>query len=860
MRYLENQERWRILKEIFSNALELTGEAQKEYLRKACKDDATLLQEVKSLLDAYHSSGVLDHSMNHLKASALSQLKSQKTLGKKVGAYRIIEELGHGGMGTVFLAARADGVFRQQVALKMLRAGLLFEDQVLRFQSERRILASLNHNNIAHLFDGGISDEGQPWFAMEYVKGQPIDKYCNSHNLSLEERLNLFLEVCDAVQYAHRNLIAHRDLKPGNIFVTEEGKVKLLDFGIAKILETEENTEDELPLTQTGLLPLTPAYASPEQIRKQTITTSSDIYQLGVILYELLTGVRPYDLKGKTPGDMERTICETGPRRPSVAVAKNKKDKKLPVTGPAKEGVIVHFQKKLRGDLDTIVLKCLNKEPQRRYQSTGLLAEDIKAYLAGRPVSAHPDSLIYRSGKFIRRYKWGVAAAVIFTVVLTIYAITITWFSHQSQIALKEAERERAKSGQMVDFLLSMFEASDPAEARGATITARELLERGVKQADALSGHPEVQEQMYIVTGLVFKRLGEFEDALPLMERALEIANELYDDSDTEVARMHFNLAEILHGVGDYRSAHEHFTLAVELFRKVPGHVSLEYAASLHSIGVARHDLSARDEIQKALEMRQQILNPDHPDIAQSYLALGNFHLYRGENDRARNYFRKTLAIVNSQENRITPQIASIIQNLGEGERIMGNFEQAETHLLAALDIYRKLYSGPHVHLAIGKKSLADVYRDSNNFSAAERYYDQALESLENAVGPDHPLRRPILQGKANLYSRQGDHASAEPLLQETLLLLESVLNPNHPRIAQARLSLGTCLLHLQKFSEAEALLIQSLETYRAYDDESYLNVKKDNLKQLVLLYEKMDEDHFAEKYSNQLADLTGTK
>ena len=848
----ENPERWEVLKNVFSKAMELKDEEQKEYLKEACSDDVALLQEIELLIDAYNADGILDRSVDQLMVSALSQLKSRETLGKQVGVYRIIEELGYGGTGTVYLAQRADEVFQQQVALKMLRAGFVIDEQLVRFQSERRILASLNHDNIARLYDGGITGDGQPWFAMEYVKGKPIDEFCHSRNYSLEERLGLFLEVCYAVQYAHRNLIAHRDLKPGNILVNEEGKVKLLDFGIAKLLVPDDNREDLLPSTHTGLLPLTPAYASPEQIRKQTITTSSDIYQLGLILFELLTGLRPYEINGKSPGDIERTICESEPTKPSIAAAKRKIDIKPPGISAQPEATR-QLHKKLRGDLDTIVLKCLSKEPQRRYLSAGLLAEDIRAYLAGKPVSAHPDSLVYRSGKFMRRHKWGVAAILVMVLVLAIYAITITWYSHKSQLALEEAEQERAKSGQMVDFLLSMFEASDPAETRGATITARELLERGVKQAEALSDHPAVQVQMYSVTGLVFKRLGEFEEALPLMERALELTKMLYEESGAEVAQMHYNLAEILHGVGDYSRAYTHYSAAADLFQKIPGHISLEYAASLHSIGVARHGKFAQEEINKALEIRKQLLYNNHPDIALSYLALGNFHLFQGEHEQANNYFGKTLSIVNSQDNVISPQIASIIQNLGEGERIMGNYEQAEKHLLNALDIYNQLYNGPHVHLAICKKSLADVYRDSNGFSAAESYYFKAIETLERAVGGEHPLRRPILQGKAKMYTMQGDHASAEPLLREAMALLESVLDPNHPRLAEARLALGECLVMLHQYSEAEELLIQSLETHRKSSDEVSQDAMKINLEHLVKLYETMGKDRAARKYSDYL-------
>jgi eukaryotic-like serine/threonine-protein kinase len=611
MRQPENPERWAVLKKVFSKAMELKDEEQKEYLKDACSDDVALLQEIELLIDAYNADGILDRSVDQLMVSALTQLKSRETLGKQVGVYRIIEELGYGGTGTVYLAQRADEVLQQQVALKMLRASYVIDEQFVRFQSERRILASLNHNNIARLYDGGITGDGQPWFAMEYVKGKPIDEFCHSRNYSPEERLGLFLEVCDAVHYAHRNLIAHRDLKPGNILVTEEGEVKLLDFGIAKLLVQDDNRDDLSPLTHTGLLPLTPAYASPEQIRKQTTTTSSDIYQLGLILFELLTGVRPYEINGKTLGEIERAICETEPIKPSIAAAKRIKEKR-PQGNSAQPEAIRQLHKKLRGDLDSIVLKCLRKEPQRRYLSAGLLAEDIRAYLTGKPVSAHPDSLVYRLGKFMRRHKWGVATILAMVLVLAIYAVTITWYSHKSQLALEEAEQERAKSGQMVDFLLSMFEAGDPAEPRGASITARELLWRGVKQAETLSDYPAVQVQMYSVTGLVFKRLGEFEEALPLMERALELTMMLYEESDPEVAQMHYNLAEILHGVGDYGRAYTHYTLAADLFQKLPGHDSLEHAASLHNIGVARHGKFAQEEILEALEMRKTILDKNH--------------------------------------------------------------------------------------------------------------------------------------------------------------------------------------------------------------------------------------------------------
>lgn len=385
MRNPEKPEHWELLKEVFSKALELKEDDQKEYLKDVCGDDVALFKEVMFLLEAHNTEGVIDRSIGKMMLTALSELKSRKILGKQVGAFRIVEELGHGGSGTVYLAQREDMVIPQQVALKMLRAGFVTDEQANRFHSESRIQATLKHNNIARLYDGGITGDGQPWIAMEYVKGRPIDEFCKSQSYSLVQRLELFLEVCDTVQYAHSNLIVHLDLKPANILVDEAGKVKLLDFGIAKMLAGDDNEENFVPHTQTGLLPLTPAYASPEQITKQNITTSSDIYQLGLILFELLTSAFPYEFKGNSPGDIARTICETDPIRPSSAAAKifNKgRSQEISLEPEA----FKRLQKKRRGDLDAIVLKCLSKKPLRRYQSAGKLAEDIKAFLTNKPV------------------------------------------------------------------------------------------------------------------------------------------------------------------------------------------------------------------------------------------------------------------------------------------------------------------------------------------------------------------------------------------------------------------------------------------------------------------------------------------
>lgn len=858
--------RWGKIKEIFTNALELQGNERKEYLKRTCGQDLDLLDEVLSLLDAYDTPGALDFSLDDVKTKAFTQFEEPGRIGKHIGPYRIIDELGYGGMGAVYLAERADGEFEQQVAIKLLRIGFTSDEQIRRFRTERQILATLNHDNIARLYDGSITDDGQPYFVMEYVEGQPIDKYCDAHKLTISQRLNLFLKVCDAMQYAHRKLIVHRDLKPGNILITGEGKVKLLDFGIAKVLNAADSSGEAIQLTQDGFLPLTPSYASPEQIRGEPITISSDIYQLGIVLYELLSGIKPYEITGKTPGEIERIICEDEPALPSSVFSKHnvlsdyKYDSKQQAISRLRRSTSAQLGRRLRGDLDTIVMKTLHKEADRRYESTEQLAADIRRYLAGKPVRAHPDSWTYRAAKFVRRHRIGVVAVASIILLLIGYAVTVTWHSQRTQAALEEAEREKVKSEQVVDFMMGMFEASDPAQSLGDTVTARLLLQRGIEQAEALSGQPEVQAEMFSVVGLVYRRLGQFQEAKPLLQNALSIRDSLYEDSHLEVAKSHYNLATVLHDLGEYRQAHNHYETAAGLFRNIPGHVSLEYAASLHNLASTRHGETAYDDLQTALKMRLKLLGHDHLDVAESYLAIGNSHLRRGEYTEAGENFDKIKSIISSQEEPLSLQAANIMQSLGDGYRNIYEFGTAEELLYGSLDIYNKLYNEPHTNIAMCLKSIADLYRDRSDYPSAEKKYRSALEVLKEAVGSDHPLRRPIIQGWGRMYVTMNDYVRAEPLLREVVYLLESILRDEHPRIAHARRELGECLLMLREYAEAEKLLLKSLNTYLRLEDERYEAAKTSTLDNLVILYNLWGKEEEASQFADLLTEFPGHK
>lgn len=533
----------------------------------------------------------------------------------------------------MYLAERADRQFEQRVALKILPAGFSPHEQTRRFLAERQILATLNHENIARLLDGGVTEEGQPYFVMEFVEGEPIDQYCDERRLSIRQRLELFLTVCRAVQYAHRKLIVHRDIKPSNILVSSDGKVKLLDFGIARILSDDRADSDAATLTRTGTLPLTPSYASPEQVRGESISTASDIYQLGVVLYELLTGCRPYEVSGRTPGETEQIICEEEPRRPSTAFMKTvligeNQYGDLDGISRTRQAAPRQLRKQLRGDLDTIVLKALAKAPERRYESVAQFAGDIRRYLEGRAVSAVADSWLYRAQKFVRRHRVGVAATAIIALLLFGYAVTITRHSQRTELALEKARLEAQKSEQITNFLMGMFEASDPAVAIGDTVTARVLLRRGVERAEQLDDQPFVQAQMFDVVGRVYLNLGEYQNASSLLDRSLELRQSQLGDSHIQVGHSHYHLGLATHHTGNYREAARHFEIAVEIYRLHPDYLSPEVASSFHYIAGIKNVRGSAAEgkalHREALNLRRELFGDAHPQVALSYQGIAH--------------------------------------------------------------------------------------------------------------------------------------------------------------------------------------------------------------------------------------------
>jgi serine/threonine protein kinase len=625
-------ERWQRLMPLLDEALDLPSEARAAFLADT---DPALRADLAALLAADEEAGdFLDDSASDWAATLIEELEratAEPTLdeGALVGPYRIVRTLGQGGMGTVYLADRADGQFEQRVALKLIRPGMGRHEILRRFLQERQILARLQHPNIARLLDGGITNEGQPYFAMEFVDGQPITEYCDAHQLGIDERLGLFRSVAEAVAYAHLNLVVHRDIKPSNILVTADGIPKLLDFGIAKLLH-ETDSEDTLIETQAGLQVMTPEYAAPEQVRGDAVTTATDTYALGVALYELLTGHRPYYFEHRSPAEIERVICNQPPARPSTVVVRSEdapqSDGSTAKITPeaisaARAMPVRRVRRRLSGDLDTILLQALRKEPHRRYANAEALVEDLRRHHEGHPVRARKDTVGYRVGSFVRRHRAGVATTVVVAVLLLAGL-------GGSLLQMQATEREAAQNEAVKDFVVRLFDA--PPDDMNRALAASDLLARGAVRAQTeWAGRPAEQADLLALLGTLSAQQGLHEQAQTLHEQALAVRHSLYG----------------------------------------PDHADI--GASLHALGELALARDAPDEaealLRQSLQIRNRHFGDEDPRTAETQTVLGDCLLRLGRPDDARPLLTAAYAVLRDERgdmDRFTQQVRAALDVL----------------------------------------------------------------------------------------------------------------------------------------------------------------------------------------------------
>jgi serine/threonine-protein kinase len=837
-------ERWRQIRGIFDRVIEQSTAARMQILDRECGADAALREEVETLIRSYQDSGTfLDEPAVRLEPLGIPGAE----LPERIGVYRILRRIGQGGMGEVLLARRDDGVYRQEVAVKLLKAGLASPSMVRRFRSERQILANLRHPAIAQLIDGGTTPARQPYLVMEHVDGTPIDVYCDRERLSIEARLLLFRKVCEAVHFAHQNLVIHRDIKPSNLLVTAAGEPKLLDFGIAKLLRPGDFPE-AVDATETGMLALTPEYASPEQLQGAVVTTASDVYSLGVLLYIVLTGRRPYELDRSKTLEVMRKVCAEMPPKPSARVAPrsagepadDERAASMESISSARRSDPRGLRRLLAGDLDTIVLRALAKDPQRRYTSAEQLGQDLDRYLGGLPVLARRDTFGYRVGKFVRRHRVAVAATVAAFGALVTFLVVLLF--QRDEIA---AQRDRSQ--ELSQFLLDVFAIPDPTRARGEKVTARELLEQAAGDIERqLATEPEVRADLLMTMGRTFGNLGLSEEAGRLLETALELHQEAHGRTHPAVATDLHELGRVRVARGDYEAGRALLEQALAIRRRLHGDEHPEVVESLIHLARAGDLVGDLDEAEslhrQALDLARRLGQPEL--IAQVLDRFGILLMERAQLDAAETMMREALDLYDGLYGELHPEAALSRNNLATLYGARGDYESAERIYRETERIQRRLYEGPHAHLAMTLNNLALVLSKQGRFDEAEALFEQALAMRTEVYGEEHPLRTATRKSIADLLHARGDIDKAEELIDEVLAEQRRLLGDEHADVAASLDRLAQILVDKGRFEAAEGKYREALAISRKLFGEHHPDVgtRLNNLADLAFQRRRVDE------------------
>ncbi|MEP7381236.1 MAG: serine/threonine-protein kinase [Gemmatimonadota bacterium] len=780
-------ERFRQIDALLDAVLDLPTGERDAFVDRATTNDPELRQDLQRRLDACpFADDFLNRAALELAGPLLQAANDAVPLARtdatpeRVGPYRIVRELGHGGMGTVFLAERDDGQFEQRVALKLIRhAGAHKAALLARFLEERRILAGLEHPGIARLVDGGVDEDGSPWFAMEYVEGEPLDRYCDTRQLSVDQRLLLFGEVCGAVQYAHQHLVVHRDLKPSNVLVTSDGVAKLLDFGIAKLLDPLAASDADTPRTEWQAM--TPEYAAPEQLRGGPVSTETDVYALGVVLYALTAGRRPYELRGLSPAEVERTVCEIDPPAPSSTFAADSRSAgDRAARAGARGGTPNALRRQLHGDLDAIVMQALRKDRARRYPSAAALLDDLRRFHTHTPVLARPDGAGYRVAKFALRHRLALSVGT------TLVLLVAGGFARER--ALRDrAETEARKAKAVEAYVVGIFDGADPFSDRavagavaGTELTARSLLDRGAQRVgEELGTQPEVQAEMRGVLSRVYTSLG------------------VYDQAESQ-ARQSLTRRTALYGVHSVSVAEATDQLGYVMLRR----------DALDSADLLLHH---------ALATRRTLLGKDDPAIAESLDHLSDLYQEKDEYDRALGASREALALRRRVFGENDPTFASNLVDVALILWRKGSYSEAEPLLRRALTIQQARLGENAPATAQSLHNLAQVLEMRSQFGEAETFYRRALAAKRIALGEAHPSISINLNNLGRMLATQMERPDdAGPLIREALAMDRKMFGEKHSYVAASLNNLALVLRLNGNLEEAERVGLQSLAVNRS--------------------------------------------
>ncbi len=757
----------------------------------------------------------------------------------EAGPWRLRELVGHGGMGAVYRAERADGAYRQAAAVKLIRRGVYGDEAAVRFRVERQALAALRHPNIARLLGGGVLPDGLPWLAMEYVDGEPITAYCDRRRLSVEARLRLFLAVCDAVEHAHRRLVVHRDLKPSNVLVAEtesddrEPRPVLLDFGLAKLLEDEPGVT--VPLTAEGRRALTPEYAAPEQFTGGEVTTATDVYSLGVLLFELLTGHRPYALARGGPEAVAEAVLGQEPARPSAAVVQTRERRSAygetrTVTpeevGAARAASPPQLQRRLRGDLDRIVLKALRKGPERRYASADALADDLRRHLAGEPVAARPATFGYRAGRFVRRHRAGVAATALVVLSLVGGLGAALWQAAEARAAQARTEREAGTAERTADFLVSLFEGASPGVALGDSLTANDLLQRGAERLESeLVDEPLIHARLLDAVAEAHRSLGDLARADSLFQRSADVLRPVRAEAPIPYAIALGNLGMIRGQRGDLEAAERLLSEAIARFEATGDTLSLDFGRVQNQLAIM---LFRRGDYAAAVPYLRRVIAADRAasEAAGAPIEglpihldnLGSVLLFLGRYEEAEPVMREGLALHQQLHGDLHPSVVISMGNLATLLNNVGRSEEAEALSREALARNVRLHGEAHPSVAIGQGKLGSVLLGREKFDEALELYRRSLVTKRAVYGDHHASTVVALIGAGEALRMGGRPGEAVPLLREAVEAAEVAVPPGHVRDRDARRELARALHATGDTDGARAVIRRGIERLGALE------------------------------------------
>ncbi len=863
----ESQFNWDKISRLYDQVTNLPKSDRKAFLSEL-PEEKEIKQELISLLELEKpSTEYFDTLTQKLIEPALDELSDLPPYSGIVKNYRLIDKLGRGGMGTVYMAERDDNLFNNRVAVKILRRGMDTEDILNRFRNERQILARLNHPNITHLLDGGITSDGRPYFVMEYVEGIPITQYCDKKKLSPLQRLHLFIQICDALEYAHQNLVIHRYLKPENILVTPQGNVKLLDFGIAKLLDPKHSRPYTLPGKGNNIM--TPEYASPEQICGKPMNTSSDIYQLGLVLYSLLSGHSPQKTEGYSLKEAERIILDKIPEKPSQIILKLSPEKLFDICenrsiSPAR------LKSFLKGDIDTIILRAVKKNPKERFSTVMELKGDILRFNKGEPIISRGENVGYKLIKFTRRNLIPIFFATLFLTTLLLFGA----FHHFSIAEQRNhAQQEAAKAAHVTAFMMDLFEANDPALSQGDELTARELLEKAETRIALLEGQPEIQAEMFDVTGQIYRRLGLFDRSEELLNNSLELRIELYGSdhpetmtafdqigllysdmghfeaadslhrkvlmsrentlasNDPAIAESYSNLAYVVRRTGNISEAENMYRKSFEIRQKTLGAEHPLTIESLSSLGVtllnkARY-IESEAILSDVLYRRRGYLGSHHPDLAMSINNLGAVSLNLGNFSNAEQLFEESYEMRKSLFGEMHPKVALVRNNLGIAQLEQKNYEMASYHFKSALQIRKEILGDHNVATAISRFCLGDLYWQMNRYDDAYYMLSKAYEVFKSQLSPAHSFaaRTQMLLGLTHLGLSNYD--AAYEFMSNGFEKVKEVHNENSLEMAIARWHYGIYLSKTGEHNSAAESLQASLQILQLLENGSTARQEK---------------------------------